>query len=154
MIRSPWGHFFTSPKWHGCWALGARAGGQGNELLWHHRTGCWYKSQGSWLFKGCGTSCPGSAADSSLAGWQAKPLQLFSAILCLWWNPVMGKMCPEEVLGLGALFHISRPLWARWGPLLFSLTPPAQSSGWPKARMALASPLLRKPSHRESASVT
>lgn len=87
-------------------------------------------------------------------GWQAKPLQLFSTILYLWWNPVKGKMCPEEVLELGVLFHISRPLWACWGPLLFSLTPPAQGSGWPKARMALASPLLRNPSHRESASVT
>lgn len=133
-------------------------------LTQHHRIGCRYKSKVSWLFEGCRTSCPGwpsMAADSSLAGWQAKTYIFFPLVcarafgfpICRW-KPVTGKMRPEGVLGLGALFHVSRPLWACWGPLVFSLTPPAQCSGCPSATMAFASPLLKNPSHWESSSVT
>lgn len=56
----------------------------------------------------------------------------FGFSICVW-DSVTGKLCPDSVLGLGALSHVSGPLWACWGTPAFSLTPPALCPWWPRA---------------------
>lgn len=162
MLRSPWGHDFTSccqvSKWQYWWRnilkdtaeVGSRGRGLGC-LMQHHRICCCCKSDGSWLRASC-RGWPSSAADSSLAGWQAKTCS-FSPLFCACafgfpirrWNPVTGRMRPEGVLRLGALFtspdcseHAGEPWPLTWHPLHNVLGGPRP--GWP-----LPAPCLKTP---------